>query len=158
MSPILESRGEDDHGFATGEPEDEQFPIYSDDAYVAIASVACRSCFHRFDAICIFCRSGTAFEEELDNFTVANVHGVDESLAQQLALWPTYRWLGSTDDPGDLANHCPSCGEPYDDEVLHDEPEDPFFDIPNAGSAVIRVVRVKGTIQLSGDEHYTIED
>jgi|SRR6185437_1485973 len=96
MSPILESSGEDAHGLATGEPEDELFPIHSDDAYVAIASVACRSCFHRFDAICIFCPSGTAFEEELDNFTVANVHGVDESLAKQLALWPTYRWLGST--------------------------------------------------------------
>jgi|SRR6185312_7696108 len=156
MNPIPEPGGEDD-GLATGEPEDGQFPIHSDDAYVAIASVTCRSCRHPFDAICIFCRSGTAFDEELNNFTVANVHGVDESLAQQLAVWATYRWQGAAADPGDLANHCPSCGEPFDDQLLHDEPEDPFFDIPHAERGTIRLVRLRGPIQLSGDEHYTIE-
>ena len=153
----MESPGEFDDS-AMSEPEDEPFPIRSDDAYVAIASVTCRSCLHPFDAICLFCRSGTAFEEELDNFAVANVHGVDESLAEQLSVWPTYRALGTAADPGDLANHCPSCGEPFDDQLLHDEPEDPFFDIPHAERGAIRLVRLKGPIRLSGDEHYTVED
>jgi hypothetical protein len=45
-------------------------------------------------------------------------------------VWPSYRAPGTAADPGDLANHYPSSGETVDDKLLHDEPEDPFFDIP----------------------------
>lgn len=103
---MLESDGEED-GFATGEPEDELFPIHSNDAYVAIASVTCRSCRRPFDAACTFCRSGTACEEAICDFAVANVQGVDESLAKQLAAWPNYREQGGAADAGDWANRCP---------------------------------------------------
>lgn len=158
MSTMAESSGESDDSAMSESEDDEEFPIHSDDAYVAIAAVTCRRCLRPFDAICIFCRSGTAFEEELNDFTVANVHAVDESLAEQLAAWATYHAPGTTADPGDWANHCPRCGEPIDDQLLHDEPEDPFFDIPHAERGAIRMVRLEGSIRLSGDEHYTIEE
>jgi hypothetical protein len=40
---------------------------------------------------------------------------------------------------------------------LHDEPGTPFFDIPRAPPGSIKLIPLAGAIQLSGDEHFTLE-
>lgn len=83
---------------------------------------------------------------------------MDEALVRQLAPWPGFRPIDAPDADGPrYANHCLHCGAEQDDRDLHTEPGDPFFDIPRATSHSIRLTPLAGQIQLSGDEHFTIE-
>jgi hypothetical protein len=38
-----------------------------------------------------------------------------------------------------------------------DEPDTPFFDIPRASIASVKLTPPAGAIQLSGDEHFAVE-
>jgi hypothetical protein len=49
------------------------------------------------------------------------------------------------------------CGPPQDDLYLHSEPDQPFFDIPHAAPGSIKLTPLTGTIQLNGNEHFTVE-
>ncbi|HEX4051164.1 MAG TPA: hypothetical protein VHY19_09820 [Steroidobacteraceae bacterium] len=137
--------------------DDAEFVISSDDACVAATTITCQRCRRPFEAICIYCRIGTCFGEPLEDFTIANINRMDTTLADSLSAWPHFHPLGSPEEPGEFANHCPSCGAPHEDHVLHDEPEDPFFDIAHAAPGRLRLTPLPGQIQLSGDEHYQVE-
>lgn len=145
----------DDH--ESDDYDDAEFTISSDDAYVAAVTIACHRCRRPFEAICIFCRSGTCFGEPLQDFTIANLQRVDATLATGLGAWPHFHSMGSSEQPGEFANHCPNCGAVHEDHLLHDEPQDPFFDIAHASPGRIRLTPLRGPIQLSGDEHYQVE-
>ncbi len=80
-------------------------------------------------------------------------NNLDEALARQLRPWPSFRKVES----GDYANYCPHCGARQDENLLHAEPEAPFFDIPRAAAGVIKLTPAEGTVRLGGDEHFTVE-
>jgi hypothetical protein len=83
---------------------------------------------------------------------------MDESLAQQLLSWPHYRKVVARgEEGGTFANHCPVCGAVQDEMYLHSEPDQPFFDIPGASPVSIELTSLAGSIQLSGDEHFSID-
>jgi len=44
-----------------------------------------------------------------------------------------------------------------DDNDLHTEPGEPFFDIPHTDPAVIGLIPLMGRVRLSGDEQFTVE-
>ena len=47
--------------------------------------------------------------------------------------WPSFhRAAGADAGDGYFANHCPHCGAMQDDDLLHAEPGDVFFCIPEA--------------------------
>jgi len=82
-----------------------------------------RHCHRPFEAICVHCRSGTAFGEPLREFTVCNIQREDPALAKQLRAWPNFRQPEFPErDRGDFTNYCPSCDPAYEDGFLHDEP------------------------------------
>jgi hypothetical protein len=91
--------------------------------------------------------------------TISDVWAIDEHLAQHLRPWPTFRRVIASDSEprGDFANHCPHCATPQDDLYLHSEPDQPFFDIPNAPPGSIKLTPLACEIQLSGDEHFSLE-
>jgi hypothetical protein len=137
--------------------DDEEFNIASDRASVAVARVHCQHCHVPIEVICIQCESGTANGAQLAAFTVSNIGAMDDALLRQLAPWPTFSRIV---DPasGDMyfANHCSSCHTVQDDMLLHSEPGEPFFDVSNAIPGSIDLVPLRGSIQLSGDEHFEI--
>jgi hypothetical protein len=138
--------------------DDESFSIASTDGYVAAATTSCRRCGSSIEVICIHCESGTVSGDPLTRFTVSNISGMDDGLAQQLRSWPNFRRVDDLDGEGDLfANHCARCGAAQEDMYLHSEPEDPFFDIPRAAPGSIKLTPLRGAIQLSGNEHFTVE-
>jgi hypothetical protein len=138
--------------------DDKEFDIVSSQAYVAAATMLCRQCRASIEVICIHCESGTAAGEPLTRFTVSDVWSMDEDLARQLQPWPNYRPMKGIDgEAGEFANHCPRCGTPQEDMYLHAEPDTPFFDIPHAAPGSIKLTPLAGTIQLSGNEHFTVE-
>lgn len=137
--------------------DDEEFNIASDRAFVAVARVPCQHCHVPIEVICIHCDSGTANGAQLPAFTVSNIGAMDDALRRQLAPWPTFSRVV---DPacGDtyFANHCGSCHRVLDDMLLHSEPGEPFFDVANAIPGSLDLVPLRGSIQLSGDEHFVI--
>ncbi len=140
--------------------DDEEFNITSSDAYVAAARVSCQHCGANIEVICIHCASGTASGDPLSQYTVSDVGAMTEDLIRQLLPWPNFRRVGGsgTEPGGDFANHCPHCGTPQDDMYLHSEPDEPFFDIPNAPPGSIKLTVLAGEIRLSGDEHFTLDE
>ena len=148
--------------FARWRSDDEEdrqgYAIRSDDACVAAATVPCPRCRRSFEVICIHCRTGSVLGEPLEDFTVSDISEVDAALADQLKMWPTFRPMEEpAGERGDFANHCPHCGATYPDQQLHEEPDDPFFDVTRATQDRIRFTRLVGAIALSGDEHYRID-
>jgi Domain of unknown function (DUF5710) len=138
--------------------DDEEFNIVSSQAYVAAATAPCQHCRASIEVICIHCGSGTVSGEALTQFTVSNVWAMEEELTRLLLPWPAFRRVsGSDGELGGFANHCSECGTPQEDMFLHDEPDTPFFDIPRAPPGAIELTPLAGTIQLSGDEHFTVE-
>lgn len=141
-----------------GTEPDEEFTITSSAAYVAATTTACRHCHAAIQVICIYCQSGTVHDEPLDRFTVSDIRAIDESLALKLRPWPHYRNVLAPGEQGDhFANHCPFCGAVQDDMYLHSEPDHPFFDIPSASPGSIELTPLKGSIRLSGDEHFSLD-
>lgn len=137
--------------------EDEEFSITSDQAYVASATVPCRSCGLTIEVICIYCESGTVLDEPLSKFTVSNIRAVDAALAPQLTRWPTFRQSYSEiDQTSYFANHCPRCGAMQEDMYLHSEPDQPFFGIPRAAHGAVTLTPLVGRVRLSGDEGFEI--
>ena len=130
----------------------EDFAIISDEAFVAAATVACWSCQANIEVICIYCESGIVSGEPLSRFTVQGLRGPDSALAKQLDRWSSFK----VDAEGVYANHCAHCGEVQDDLYLHSEPDHPFFDIPSAPPASIRLTQLAGRVQMSGDDSFEI--
>lgn len=139
--------------------DESEYTITSSEAYVACADVACQRCGADIEVVCIHCESGTVSDEALTRFTVSDIWAMDEALTRQLRRWPTYRRGSDSDgEPGDFANHCSRCGASQDDLYLHSEPDAPFFDIPHAAPGSVRLTPLEGTIRLSGDEHFEVEE
>ena len=143
-----------EHG-AAGEPE---YGLVSDRAFVASAPVACAACGERIEVICIHCDGGTDVDlgERLPPFTVSNIWAMDSALAAQLGPWRHFRRAAGMigEDPR-FANHCSSCGAVQEDDRLHTEPGDVFFDVPAAGAS-LALARLSGTVRLSGDYALTL--
>jgi hypothetical protein len=138
--------------------EEDEFPLVSDDAFVAATTISCHQCGTPIEVICIHCITGTSSDEPLTLFTVSDIYAMDEALARQLKPWPTFRRMRSHDGaPGNFANHCPHCDAIQDDLDLHTEPDSPFFDIPYSSPDSIQLAPLIGTVRLAGDEHFTIE-
>jgi hypothetical protein len=142
----------------SSDDDDDDFPLVSDEAFVAATTIPCHRCGTHIEVICIHCITGTSSDEPLTRFTVSDIYAMDEALTRQLQPWPTFRPLRSHDGtPGNFANHCPHCDAIQDDLDLHTEPGSPFFDIPHSSPDSIQLTPLTGTVRLAGDEHFTIE-
>ena len=137
-------------------PEEDEYNIMSDDAYVASAGILCPHCGKETEVIGIHCLSGTVSGEPLERFTVSDVRAVDEVLLQELKRWPRFRPITEGDTSGDFVNHCAACGDAIGDMDLHSEPDHVFFDIVHASDGAVTLVPFSRTIRLSGDEHFVI--
>jgi hypothetical protein len=92
----------------------------------------------------------------LVQFTVSDIREMDETLAEQLALWPHFRKAAEADSV--FANYCTRCGEPQDDTFLHRQRGQAFFDVPAAIAAgAVTCTPLLGTIRLNGDEHSAVD-
>ena len=134
-------------------PPEDEFTITSDEAFVASAIIACWKCHESIEVICIYCESGTVSDEPLTRFTVKGLWALDRALARQLEQWSFFK---PADSQSTYANHCPRCGAVQDDLYLHSEPEHPFFSIPRAEPAPIKLTPLAGRVQMSGDESFEI--
>jgi hypothetical protein len=138
----------------SGEAGDTEFAIISDQALVASAFTACVSCHERIEVICLYCESGTdcAMDQPMTQFTVSNIGAMDGALASQLERWRFFRKVsGEGAEDGCFANHCPHCGAVQEDYLLHAEPGDVFFCIPQAQPGSITFTPLSGRIQVSGN-------
>jgi len=135
--------------------DDDAFTISSSQAYVAATTTSCQRCNSNIEVICIHCESGTASDEPLTQFTVSYIWAIDEELARQLQPWPNFRKVEPNHEV--FANHCPHCAASQDDLYLHTEPDDPFFDIPNAPPGSIKLTPLAGNVRLSGEEHFQVD-
>jgi hypothetical protein len=138
------------------EADAEGYAIVSHEACVVATTTYCQHCGADIEVICIHCFGGTVTEEPLEQFTVSDIREMDEALTSQLALWPYFRRAAELD--GVFANYCTRCGEPQDDMLLHSEPDQPFFDVPEAiVGGQVTCTPLLGTIRLSGDEHFLVD-
>ena len=138
-------------------PGEAEYGIRSDEAYVASAQTACLHCREMIEVICIHCQRGIDTEsgDSMTQFTVSNIWVMDDALAAQLEVWPYFKPIDLGGAAGDYANHCPHCGAPQEDYLLHDEPGDVFFGLSEAKQGSIEFMPLAGLVQLSGD--YTCE-
>lgn len=132
--------------------EHQAFTIRSDQAYVACASSTCCRSRREIEVLAIYCQRGTASGESLEQFTVQGIWAMEPALTRQLERWPSFRFDAQQ---GCYANHCPHCGAPQDEAVLHDEPDQPFFSIDPPDTRTLRLTPLVGMVQLSGD--YSVE-
>jgi hypothetical protein len=143
-----------------GDLRDEaEFGITSDEVFVAAASVACTTCHERIEVICIYCERGIDAEmgEVMTHVTLSNIWAMDSALTAQLKRWPFFTKVeGSNSDEGYFANHCPHCGAVQEDYVLHAEPGDVFFCIPQAAPGSVELTPLAGPIRLSGDTSFGV--
>ncbi len=131
-----------------------EFGISSDQAFVASAQTVCVNCHERIEVICIYGETGTDTETEelLSQFTLSNLWAMDSALRAQLAPWPSFGTAGDADsEEGHFANHCPHCGAMQEDYLLHSEPGDVFFCIPQAEFGSVRLTPLAGRVRMSGD-------
>jgi len=134
-------------------PEDAEFNIISDRAFVAAATVSCQKCSTSIEVICIYCESGSASDEPLTQFSVSHIFAMSDDLREQLRPWSNFQ----PTKRGPFANSCPACGARNHDLYLHTEPGDAFFDIPSLPPGSIKLTPLTGTIQLSGSEHFQVD-
>ena len=144
---------------SAGENDEDELSIISNQAAVAATQTPCQRCGASIEVVCLYCESGTSSDEPLSRFTVCDVSAMDENLSHQLRRWPTFRRISNPngEEAGNFANHCPHCGAPQEDLYLHSEPDNPFFDIPNAPPGSITLTPLSGSIRLDGDEHFTLD-
>jgi len=134
-------------------PEDTEFNIISDRAFVAAATVPCQQCSTSMEVICFYCASGTASDEPLTQFSVSHITAMSNELREQLHPWPNFQPTKG----GLFVNWCHACGARNDDLYLHTEPGDAFFDIPSMPTESIKLTPLAGTIRLSGSEHFQVD-
>jgi hypothetical protein len=134
-------------------PEDTDFNVISDRAFVAAATVSCNECSTSVEVICIYCDSGSASDEPLTEFSVSHIFSMSDALREQLHPWPNFQPTQS----GLFVNRCHACGARIDDLYLHTEPGDAFFDIPTMPPGSIKLTPLTGTIWLSGSEHFQVD-
>jgi predicted RNA-binding Zn-ribbon protein involved in translation (DUF1610 family) len=137
-----------------GEGEGGEFGVESNQAFVAAAHVACTNCGEEIEVICIYCQSARDLEtgEALEGVTLSNISSMDDALAATLERRRFFRTLASTGaDEGYFANHCPHCGAVQEDYLLHSEPGDVFFCIPEAEPGSVEFTAVEGRIRANGD-------
>jgi hypothetical protein len=132
---------------------DDEFCIVSEQAYVAVTTIACCQCRTRIEVICIYCESGMVSDEPLERFTVSDIWAMDDALARQLEAWPYFQYVEAENH---FANHCPHCGIEQEDMYLHSEPDQPFFAITRAPVGTIRLTALVGRVELSGNESFEI--
>ncbi len=150
--------GADATRFARWLSDDEspqEFTIVSSRAFVACAEVECWRCHTRTEVVCMYCASGEIHGEPYEHFTVSHVTAVDQELRRQLAAWPSFR-MAATRDGVTLVNHCSHCRARQDDYYLHCEPSGAFFSIRH-GLTAVRLMPLRGTIRLTGDEGFEPE-
>lgn len=135
-----------------GDGNEAEFGIESEEAFIAAAQTSCTNCREKIEVICIHCSSGKDLEtgEVLEWFTLSNISSMDSALAATLERWRFYRTTTGPED-GYFANHCPHCGAVQEDYLLHSEPGDVFFCIPEAEPGSIELTPVEGLIRVSGD-------
>jgi hypothetical protein len=135
-----------------GDGDEAEFGIESEEAFIAAAQVLCSNCREKIEVVCIHCSSGNDLEtgEILEWFTLSNISSMDGALAATLERWRLHRTTTGPED-GYFANHCPYCGAVQEDYLLHSEPGDVFFCIPEAEPGSIELTAVKGRIRVSGD-------
>lgn len=138
---------------AGDDEEGEGLDITSEQAYVAVAMVACFECRAQIEVICIYCESGVVSEEPLEQFTVSGIYAVDDALGEQLKDWPYFRY---GEEKGYFANYCPHCDAEQDDLFLHSEPDHVFFSIPRAPAGTITLIEIVGKVQLGGSESFAV--
>jgi len=143
-----------------GEEEDTaSFGLSSDDAYVACAPVSCARCHQEIEVICLYCDSGIDADlgEPLGQITVSNIWAMDAALAGQLEPWPDFRRMdGVGSEQGQYVNHCPHCGAVQDEDLLHAEPGAVFFSVAGASPESVKLMALKGRVQLSGDYGFEV--
>jgi hypothetical protein len=152
---LLRWRGDD----AAGENEAAEFTVTSDEGFVAAAHVVCLTCQEMIEVICIYCENGFEAEmgEMMEQVTLSNVWALDSALAAQLERWRQFKPVaGSEGDDGYFANHCPHCGAVQEDYLLHAEPGDVFFCIPEAEPGTVELTALVGRIRLSGDTSFGV--
>jgi hypothetical protein len=131
-----------------GSGEREGFTIRSNQAYVVSASGTCCRCRRQIEVLAIYCRRGTASRERLEQFTTQAIRAMAPALRRQLERWPCFRFDA---EQGCYASHCPHCGAPQDEAALHDEPDQPLFNIDPADTRTFRLVPLSGTVRFSAD-------
>jgi len=130
----------------------EPFSIRSSKAFVVSAGALCCRCDASIEVLCIYCAEGQVNGETQTGFTVSNITAVDADLQAQLLRWP---WFCFGAKPAArLLNHCPHCGTVQPDDLLHDEPGGPFFELPGPADRALRYERLIGCICLTGDEGF----
>jgi len=136
---------------------DDELEVVSPEAYVARAMTPCSNCHATIEIICIYCAIGIDLDEPLEQFTVSNIWAMDDALAQQLTPWPHFKkGLSPVRQSTYFANHCPHCSTLQEDLFLHDEPDGPFFSIPQTPPDGLQLHPLRGEIRLSGDCHFCI--
>ena len=124
------------------------FDIESSEVFVASANSTCRVCRRPIEVVCLYCHSGRSDDEWLGAFRIQCLWAVDAALGGQLQRWPTYRWSARE---GKYLNHCAHCGAAQDEELLHEEPEQPFFELTREAPEGVRLQALPGRVRLSGD-------
>jgi len=106
----------------------------------------------RIQVVCIHCASGLVFGDPVSQFTVADVRTSMSHLRDNLVLGQLRK--SCRENGGCLFRESlPGLRAEQDDMYLHSEPDEPFFDIPSAAPAQSSL-RARGSIELSGDEHF----
>ena len=136
-----------------GEAEEGEFGIESEEAFVAAALTGCSNCGEEIEVVCVYCASGIDLEtgELVERVTLSNISTMDDALAAALNSRGFFSTGGEASACGQFANHCPHCGAPQEDYLLHSEPGDVFFSIAEAEPGSIALTAVEGRIRVSGD-------
>lgn len=143
----------------TGDSRDgTELTIVSAQACIASAAVACTCCSKLIELICLYCETGSADGEELEQFTVTGIWDVDPALSAHLERWPGFRMgFNPISQVECFCNHCPHCGAVQDEVLLHGEPDGVFFSLPDTPARGIRFAPLPGEVRLNGDYHFEVQ-
>ncbi len=141
-----------------GDPRDgTELSIVSDQACVASAWVACTSCGKLIELICLYCETGSADGEALEQFTVTAIWDIDPALSSHLERWPGFRMgFNPISQVECFCNHCRHCGAVQDEVLLHGEPDGAFFSWLDVPLDKIGFTPLPGEVRLNGDYHFEV--
>jgi hypothetical protein len=132
-------------------PPDAVLNICSNRAFIASARTRCYACGRGTEVVCLYCRSGTAWAQPLERFTVQDIRAVDAALARQLERWPRFH---ADAHLGGYVNHCTHCGTALPDAQLHSEPDHPFHEVSaydGVRNGPVVLTALPGAVRVSGD-------